>query len=466
MSTIKRKADNDAVVLKAGSTMSGLLVLSGDPAVALGAATKQYVDATADIPTLGSVWMNTLYSDAPSITGWIACSSSGQYVATVASGDYIYISADYGKTWTQRDSSRAWFNVCMSSTGEKMAACVSGGYIYTSSDYGATWTQRDSTRDWRRIACSEDGTKLVAAELTGSLYYSNDSGATWSSAGTSAAYTSVAMSGDGTYAIATDGTPGYLYTSSDSGATWTQRDSSRAWAACAIDLDGNVMIAATSTGAIYRSTDYGVNWSLVDNSLVSCVSVDVSSDGVFAVASGNAGLKSSDGGASWVAFGLARGGSRLCISDAFDYAFTRDIDDAAFSSVEMPSANFVASSVGSGTDYTLTGSYANVDFGTNHARAYISTAGFYLVYACVQIVADASGAGDVIYAKLNSAGTVGDFGTVATIRCTANSSNERIVLVAVKYLTAGEIRIKAYNATSARGTVTSTGTTIGIVKIA
>jgi hypothetical protein len=35
------------VVLKTGDTMSGLLILSGDPAVALGAATKQYVD-TAD----------------------------------------------------------------------------------------------------------------------------------------------------------------------------------------------------------------------------------------------------------------------------------------------------------------------------------------------------------------------------------------------------------------------------------
>lgn len=34
-------------VLKSGDTMTGLLILSGDPATALGAATKQYVDEKA-----------------------------------------------------------------------------------------------------------------------------------------------------------------------------------------------------------------------------------------------------------------------------------------------------------------------------------------------------------------------------------------------------------------------------------
>lgn len=34
-------------VLKTGDTMTGLLILSGDPSATLGAATKQYTDATA-----------------------------------------------------------------------------------------------------------------------------------------------------------------------------------------------------------------------------------------------------------------------------------------------------------------------------------------------------------------------------------------------------------------------------------
>jgi hypothetical protein len=41
----------DAMVLKAGSTMTGALVLSADPSVALGAATKQYVDTVAGSAT-------------------------------------------------------------------------------------------------------------------------------------------------------------------------------------------------------------------------------------------------------------------------------------------------------------------------------------------------------------------------------------------------------------------------------
>jgi len=41
----------DAVVLKAGSTMTGALVLNADPSVSLGAATKQYVDTVAGSAT-------------------------------------------------------------------------------------------------------------------------------------------------------------------------------------------------------------------------------------------------------------------------------------------------------------------------------------------------------------------------------------------------------------------------------
>ena len=42
-------------VKKAGDTMTGLLVLSADPAAALGAATKQYVDAVGNITAIGFI---------------------------------------------------------------------------------------------------------------------------------------------------------------------------------------------------------------------------------------------------------------------------------------------------------------------------------------------------------------------------------------------------------------------------
>jgi len=49
-------------VLKAGDTMTGLLILSGDPAVALGAATKQYVD-NGFLPIGGGTLTGTLTLD-------------------------------------------------------------------------------------------------------------------------------------------------------------------------------------------------------------------------------------------------------------------------------------------------------------------------------------------------------------------------------------------------------------------
>lgn len=55
-------------VLKAGDTMTGLLVLSGDPAVALGAATKQYVDnlMTAKAPLASPVFTGDPQAPTPS----------------------------------------------------------------------------------------------------------------------------------------------------------------------------------------------------------------------------------------------------------------------------------------------------------------------------------------------------------------------------------------------------------------
>ena len=50
---LRAKLD-DYFLLLAGGTMTGALVLSGDPAVALGAATKQYVDASSSSAMVGA----------------------------------------------------------------------------------------------------------------------------------------------------------------------------------------------------------------------------------------------------------------------------------------------------------------------------------------------------------------------------------------------------------------------------
>lgn len=73
-------------VLKAGSTMTGPLILSGDPAVALGAATKQYVDTNDALRVSKSGDTMT----GPLIVS-VNSSSDGLRVTQVGSGNAILV---------------------------------------------------------------------------------------------------------------------------------------------------------------------------------------------------------------------------------------------------------------------------------------------------------------------------------------------------------------------------------------
>jgi len=56
--------------------------------------------------------------------------------------------------------------------------------------------------------------------------------------------------------------PGYLYTSSDSGATWIERVSAglRLWGFVDSDPTGTYLVATVNSGYIYTSSDSGVTW--------------------------------------------------------------------------------------------------------------------------------------------------------------------------------------------------------------
>lgn len=93
----------DAKLAKGGDTMTGLLILSGDPANALGAATKQYVDAADS--TLSSSLSGKLNMTGGTLSGFLtlhADPSSANHAATKAfvdAGDALKV-AKAGDTMT------------------------------------------------------------------------------------------------------------------------------------------------------------------------------------------------------------------------------------------------------------------------------------------------------------------------------------------------------------------------------
>ncbi|MEI8344311.1 MAG: hypothetical protein WCF93_05165, partial [Candidatus Moraniibacteriota bacterium] len=128
-------------------------------------------DSTNSVGTSGMILSST-----GSATEWIknAWTMSGSNtLLAVASMDPA---TAYPSTARMTDAFRNWSGIAMSSTGQYQTAVGWGERIYVSSDYGDTWTPKDSVRDWVSVAMSSDGSRQTAVEYGGQIYISTDSG--------------------------------------------------------------------------------------------------------------------------------------------------------------------------------------------------------------------------------------------------------------------------------------------------
>jgi hypothetical protein len=111
----------------------------------------------------------------------VVMSTNGQYIiyhtANIGAGlaGYIYVSSNYGESFTQRGdiSSRFYTYMAVSSTGQYQAALVNSDGVYFSSDYGLTWTNVGlaTVPSWGGISISTDGQIVVGWRGGGSTTY-------------------------------------------------------------------------------------------------------------------------------------------------------------------------------------------------------------------------------------------------------------------------------------------------------
>ena len=90
----------------------------------------------------------------------------------------IFVSADEGKTWRQRDPTPnvrlAW------STPEELYRIDPGGPVKMSADGGETWEDRGDTGGEPQALTADEEGALYAATLDGKVQRSDDGGRTWS----------------------------------------------------------------------------------------------------------------------------------------------------------------------------------------------------------------------------------------------------------------------------------------------
>ena len=99
---------------------------------------------------------------------------------------------------------------------------------------------------------------------------------------------------------------GALFTSTNSGLNWTRRENPRKWIAGASSADGTMLVAAVSGGQLYTSGDSGTTWVARENNRY-WISIASSADGanLAALVEGGQIYVSSDAGESWVPRGAA-----------------------------------------------------------------------------------------------------------------------------------------------------------------
>eukprot|EP01032_Pedospumella_encystans_P013831 gene13831-15906_t len=250
------------------------------------------------------------------ISYWTASDSSGQFPSAASENGTVYVSDDYGVTWSARGASRAHTSITSDASGNRLAVAVTKEGVYLSSDRGITWTLASipdaSNYMWARVVSDYSGQHLTAV---GSLaqygqartYYSHDFGLTWAATETDCWYSSydppsVTISQDGQYQFMS-----FVWCtlrSTDYGATWTQLGTYTRLTACN-GTGQNVVAVNYDASVIMGSTDYGVTWVNFDTSIgngMSYSSIVIDTSGlniVVGLSNPRAVIGSADGGATW-----------------------------------------------------------------------------------------------------------------------------------------------------------------------
>jgi hypothetical protein len=200
-------------------------------------------------------------------------SGNGQYWL-IGAQDGLGLSSNYGVSASKVNaylSSDRISSLAISYTGQYML--VGGSFdtkFYQSSDYGVTWSESSLTYTATTLdgaAMSHNGQYRTVFIRDIGYYYSHDYGVTWTiSTGISVltAGSKVDISANGQYQLT--GVNDTLYKSTDYGVSFTViAGITSASHTVNVSGTGKIMIAGKSVRDVIKSTDYGITWSTVSS---------------------------------------------------------------------------------------------------------------------------------------------------------------------------------------------------------
>jgi uncharacterized protein (TIGR03437 family) len=285
---------------------------------------------------LALVLSNNTYAQQTPLPGeWLPTTLAAEHKvrALVVSGTTLFAGAnsgvwsttDNGTTWTQVNSGLTTTDVrALVLSGTTLYAGTNGGGVFRSADNGTTWTATNTGLTHLTVlSLAANGTDVYAGTNGGGVF--RLSGTTWTAVNTglseNAQVYSLFINGNDVFAggqlVVNDSR--HIYRSSDKGAKWNPTGVTNGSVSVnppaqvyAMAVSGTNILAATFDG-MYRSTDTGTTWRLLEQLPLRAVNVLAVPDVGAFYASGttldgaNYGVSvSTDNGTTWRAssFGL------------------------------------------------------------------------------------------------------------------------------------------------------------------
>ena len=315
---------------------------------------------------------------------------NGTTVLAGTSSTGVWSSADNGTTWTQINTGLTFLDVkALAGSGSTLYAGTNGGGIFRSIDNGTTWTTLNTGLTNPVInAFAISGTDVFAAtngngvlKLTGTTWAPVNTGIS-----TSARVYSLFANGSDLWAggeLIINNTH-HIFRSSDKGATWvatggtdTSKAASPSEFVYSFAVNGTTLLAATFDG-VYRSTNNGTNWTLLDGIPIRAANIlSVSAANAFYV-SGSAqdgssyGVSvSTDNGNTWRASSYGLPGAIPLTVNGTNLFAGSSLGGVSISPVQPP-----ANASTSAADYRVANSHAPESiatiFGTSLATSTVS----------------------------------------------------------------------------------------------
>jgi hypothetical protein len=232
---LQTASGSDAVAISAdGSRIFLIMQSNGVP--------NNWVFVSSD---KGATWTKTGFPSGGNTA--LACSADGTKVIAASANQPIFYSTNGGvNCFTSSAPSFTWKTLASSADGRHMAAVA--GRVYLSDDFGSTWTISLPVQIWSAACVSGDG-NWVGATSSGVSYISSDAGVSGQSIQLGG--NAIACSANGSNWLIAGS---YIYTSTNGGVNW-QTNLPYDWNAGAMSADGNEIVLSSSYQGIWLGHD-------------------------------------------------------------------------------------------------------------------------------------------------------------------------------------------------------------------